>query len=194
MKSAWKYDDVTRLIQKMATYQSQLVLRMLQHLSLTTDDIGKSNRQRFDSLDQEYSEIIQVLAVTNNRLENMGGQGATLRRRLDETDAHGIAPHERVLSAILTLQNGETRVIAPKGAYQQDLESNGQSLMTLTAGGHDTWGHADLRRFAPIQDMVLRSLYFRHYSDRYDSVKPAHASTFNWVLEDPLDMQRPWPH
>ncbi|KAI4599045.1 hypothetical protein KJ359_002462 [Pestalotiopsis sp. 9143b] len=193
MKAAWKYDDIIRLMEKMAVYQSQLVLRMLQQLSFATDDMGKSTSKRFDSLDQQYSEIVQVLAVTNNRLESMGSQGSTLRRRLDETDAHGIVHHDRILSAIMTLKNGETRLIAPKGTYQQDFQDQGRTLMTLSVGGNDSGGRAELRGFEPIQDMVLRSLYYRHYSDRYDSVKPAHASTFNWILEDNLDLGHQWP-
>lgn len=193
MKAAWKYDDIIRLMEKMAVYQSQLVLRMLQQLSFATADISKSNSERFDGLDQQYSEIVQVLAVTNNRLETMGNQGSTLRRRLDETDAHGIVHHDNILSAIMTLKNGETRVIAPKGTYNQDFQDHGQSLMTLSVGGHDSGGRAELRGFEPIQDMVLRSLYFRHYSDRYDSVKSAHTSTFQWILEDTPEIGHPWP-
>lgn len=193
MKAAWKYDDIIRLMEKMAMFQSQLVLRMLQQLSFATNDISKSNSKRFDSLDRQYSEIVQVLAVTNNHLESMGNQGSTLRRRLDETDAHGIAHHDKILSAIMTLKNGETRLIAPKGTYQQDFPDPGQSLMTLSVGELGSGGYAELRGFEPIQDMVLRSLYFRQYSDRYDSVKPAHASTFDWILERKPDLGHPWP-
>ncbi|KAK6202112.1 hypothetical protein LQW54_009070 [Pestalotiopsis sp. IQ-011] len=193
MKAAWKYDDIIRLMEKRAVYQSQLVLRMLQQLSFATDDMGKSTSKRFDSLDQQYSEIFQVLAVTNNRLESMGSQGSMLRRRLDETDAHGIVHHDRILSAIMTLKNGETRVIAPKVTYQQDFRDQGRTLMTLPVGGNDSGGRAELRGFEPIQDMARGSLYYRHYSDRYDSVNPAHASTFHWVLEDNPDLGHQWP-
>ncbi|KAI1872897.1 hypothetical protein JX265_004727 [Neoarthrinium moseri] len=191
MQSAWKYDDITRLMEKMAAYQSQLVLRMLQHLSLTTNDLGKSHKQRFDDLNQQYSNIVQVLAVTNNRLEKLGNQGATLRNRLDQTGARDITQHNQILSAILTLQNGENHVIAPKGVYQRSSEAHAQSLMTLTAEEGSTVGRAELRGFEPIQDMALRSLYFRYYSDRHDSVKQAHSSTFNWILDDTLDAEHP---
>ncbi|KAF3024723.1 hypothetical protein E8E14_000784 [Neopestalotiopsis sp. 37M] len=193
IKASWKYDDITRLMEKMAACHTQLVLRMLQKLNSATEDMRKINRQRFDSLDHQYSEITRVLAVMNNRLDGMKIQDAALRRRLDETDLRGTGQHDRILSAILTLKNGTTRVIAPKGAYQLDFEDHGQSLMTLSIKDHNSKGHVELRKFEPIQNMVLESLYFRHYRDRYDSVKPAHASTFKWILEDTRDTERPWP-
>jgi hypothetical protein len=193
MKASWKYDDITRLMDKLSAYQSQLVLRMLQHLGSATKEMSEFNKERFDLLDQQCSEIKQVMAVTNNRLDGMRNHSATLRRRLDETDARGIAQHDRILSAILTLKNGETKIIAPTGAYQQGFEYQGQSLMTLSITENGAGGHAEVRGFGPIQDMVLRSLYFRHYSDRYDSVKSAYASTFKWILKAKPDIERPWP-
>lgn len=192
MKAACTHDDITRLVGILATYRSQLVLRMLKHLSVMTDDVSEAQRQQLDYRHQQHPKVVQVLAVTKSRLHNVESQDNTLGHHSGEMDASGIVRHDKVLSAILILQDNEARVIVPTGIYERSPEGQTQSLMTLKAGDDGTVGYAELAGFEPIQEMVLRSLYFRRYSDRYDSVKPAHAATFNWTLEDTSDLERPW--
>ena len=184
-------------MQRISSYRSQLVLRMLQHLSLATEGLQQSQDKRFDRLEQK---IVQVLAVTEDRFEAIGSQGAALSKQMNEVDTRGIIQRDKVLSAILTLQNGETRVIAPPGTFQQRApgDNGHQSVLTMKAGGAESvTGSVEMKEFQPIQEMILNSLYFRHYSDRLDSVKEAHSSTFRWALTDEVSEEHkenpvPW--
>ncbi|KAH6986905.1 hypothetical protein EDB80DRAFT_176381 [Ilyonectria destructans] len=193
MRGAWKYDEITHLSEQMRTYQNQLVLRLLHYLNTNTEAANKIHGQRFDVLQQNYSRIIEVLAISEDKLDLLAQQGTSLRHQIDATDAGRASRQEKTLAAVVTLQNGESKFLTASTASDQAaVESGTQTLLTLRAESESAAGSANIKNFKPIQHMVLGCLYFRHHRDRIESVKSAHRTTYDWVFHQHKRANVPW--
>ncbi|KAK3986477.1 hypothetical protein QBC44DRAFT_384058 [Cladorrhinum sp. PSN332] len=182
MKAAWKSDDIAFEMEQLAAYQRQLSLRMLYHLNATTEASGVAQESRLAAFE---SRIVEVMAISDNKLESILRQGAALRRRLDESETRGIMEGENTVTVALKLENGDTKFLKPPGNDSRPLDTRGQVLMTLKSDFGSRPASAQVQDFMPIQHAVLESLFFRRYSDRYEGLKTAHARTYEWIYEPP---------
>ncbi|KAK5655654.1 hypothetical protein OQA88_5587 [Cercophora sp. LCS_1] len=203
LKAAWKSSDIEDMAEKLASYRSQLILRMLLTLDAKTD-AGLSRQEIYgEILVKNTSQILEILTISQSKL------GAAVNREEERVlDRLGYSEElkrkilEEVTTAILTLQNGETRVLTARPStdspvLEKDdapgLVSHSQGMMRIGAqlGSPDTEATVldDLR---PARTAILRSLVFRHMTDKFDSVKPSHDSTNNWIFSNPKATDRPW--
>lgn len=186
MKAAWKYEDITYEVEQLAAYQRQLSLRMLYHLNATTEAASDAQGQRLAALE---SRIVEVLAVSDNKLDSILRQGATLHRRLDESETRGIV-EDRTVTVVLKLENGDTKVLSAPGKGLSHSKTESQVLMTLKSESDSNSATAKVQDFEPIQQNVLENLFFRRYCDRYDGLKPAHVKTYQWIYDPSINEEQ----
>lgn len=189
MTAFWNHDDIMRLVEQLDKYQSQLVLRMLFYLNMKAEAAQVSQSQRFDTLE---SKIVEVLTVSEDKLNLIQGQNSSLRRELEEAGARDLAYQDKTLAAILTLENGKTSFLTPRGTAFPVIDKGGQKVMAMRSESGSHKATAMVRDFAPIQDEVLRCLYFRQVGDRFDSVHSAHQKTFSWIFDRPPESDVPF--
>ncbi|KAK4216729.1 hypothetical protein QBC37DRAFT_453547 [Rhypophila decipiens] len=184
LRAEWSYIDITQITERLEKYQSQLALRMLLYLNLKAEAAENRETQRFNALE---SRIVEVLAVSENKLNLTQSQNEGPRRGVDQNNALQTMPDE-TFAAILTLENGKTSVLSSDGPGQCHVVEKGrQKYMTLGSGADKMTTR--IGDFKPIQDKVLACLYFRRLGDRYDDVSWAHDKIYGWILEGaPLRM------
>jgi hypothetical protein len=178
MMKVWTMKEVESLVEKLSAHQAQLSLRLLEYLSLKVDKMGTS-------LERQYSRVVEVLTVSEDKMDILRRQNVKIERQLAESQMTAKTHHERTLAAILTLENGESKFLTPVRADGSYISDQPQKFMTLYAESKvdGTTPLATIGDFAPIQKKVLASLNFRERSDRYDSVKDVHRSTYDWVFQ-----------
>ncbi|KAH9906239.1 hypothetical protein F4778DRAFT_725077 [Xylariomycetidae sp. FL2044] len=191
-KAAWKMSDIKGLIEELSTFQSQLSLRMLQHLTLATEASHESQSERLKDI---KSTVVEVSAVFEDKVGSVMRQGESLRRRLEDSEMRGIMSSDKILKAVLKLQNGDVRLLSSGDNDPSTSDRDHQGVMTLRAASQ-TLGAATTQfgKFDPVESekLVLESLYFRRHSERYDSVKHHHERTCEWIFQDPEDAELPW--
>jgi hypothetical protein len=177
MKAAWNHDDIVRLMERLEKYQSQLVLHMLLYLNMKAEASEENQSQRLDALE---NKIVKVLTVSEDKLNLIQSQNASLHRHLNETGVRQTMQQDKTLAAILTLQNGKTSFLSQKGTSFPVIDKGNQKFMTLRSEENKT--SAMIKDFKPIQEEVLTCLYFRLLGDRYDTVQAAHGKTYAWIF------------
>jgi len=91
---------------------------------------------------------------------------------------------------------------ASKGRHEELLEQNNRLLNTINAmavsgstspvSAHFVAKLEDEKRREAAERAVLSCLWYASMRDREESISEAHATTFQWVFEDPKAMGRPW--
>jgi hypothetical protein len=192
LRAAWKQDEIEMLLDHLTTWQSQLVPRMLYHLNLVVGQSSEEQGDRFDRVDSSQSQIVEVLAVSGSKLDSIQRQNNNIYNLLAEAESRTRLRDQQIFSAILTLQNGETRLLKSDAFEDVNQDNKRQSVMTLKTSLSSGTAEASLRDFSPVQAKVLDCLYFRQFMDRYETVNPAHEQTYGWLFCDPIAEEKPW--
>ncbi|KAK8029926.1 hypothetical protein PG993_011217 [Apiospora rasikravindrae] len=167
-------------------YQRQVNLRALAFISeklgiLTTVTKG---------IEGEVFNIKEILALDQRKLvQTVKGESAQLQRCLEASDALHRQGRQDLIAAILTLQNGDVRVL-PYGGGPVDPGIKPRMPQNVVRLHYRSGISFD--DYQDFQQPVLDFLHFRHLADRYDSISEAHKKTFDWIFCDPDEQGKPW--
>ncbi|KAF7552729.1 hypothetical protein G7Z17_g4119 [Cylindrodendrum hubeiense] len=167
--------------------QTQLVLRLLGRLEAKLDEHHSTQNTHLERLEANDNKIMEVIAFTQQTL-------------LDKSE---ISKTE-VATVLVTLANGETRAIAEKmqgtplrRGYDETMGGDGavshsEQMLTLRAPTSSNKHQASIQDPASIHSAILKCLWFRHVSDRFEMAKNRHSETFNWIWHSSPDPEHKW--
>lgn len=118
MRAAWRNSEVDNLLHRLDRLQSLLILRMLHHMNVNADESNRQQKSGFDVLSNNYSDIVEVLTVSEQKLDLIQKQADSLQLALDQSEIRAMARDEKVIAAILTLRNGETKFLKSDEAFE----------------------------------------------------------------------------
>lgn len=195
IKATWSAQKVKEKLSDLEKCQNQVAFRLLacinQKVDLLDSKLDKHHRREIDAAQENRSDIKEILTISNQDiLREWKGQTSLLQHQLDQD-------RNDILAAVLTLNNGETRVLnGSKDPSGEDIHL-AKSVMNLKfkrAGVQSPetrqWeprrlGDMALTDFRDYKSRILDFLRFRHLKDRYDNIEPAHAKTFGWIFQNP---------
>jgi hypothetical protein len=219
LETIWDKEKIDVLSTQLQTLRQELALRVLVLLNAKNDAQASCQSERFDRLDRNTQDIVEVVSINQSMLKSALADHATeARRQGDQSDFVAKHRHEEVIAAILTLRDGNTQTLArPAGLDIPNGDGTSgkvaQTSMTIREGTHpaysasDAWGPEEredyivrgplpatitLGDYSPIPRKVLDCIYFRQITERMDEVAIAHGETFQWLYRDPLSGQKPW--
>jgi NACHT domain len=193
--------ETEKLENRINMYQNELVFRLLACLDAKTDNYASVQANKLQTLSQNDAKILEVTAFNQNSiLAKISGEAPTKRTNETTRAERAERRHVDVIGAILTMDNGETKLITSKEAALQtgsnrvpDFERQAQNLMRMQASSDgETAQVSFLEKFKPYRHVILNCLTFRHIKDRFDIVKDPHEETFRWIFREPDQTGRPW--
>lgn len=165
------------------SYRSQLSLRMLGYINAKLDTRNAAQNRNSDTIVDQNSQIVDILAIHQGQLAAVAGQ-----ERVTQT---------AIVEALAILKSGEMRrLINADEGLQGDIPRNraefqvGPEVSTYvlsmgdgvssSTGKHEV-GH---KSFDRIRQNILGWLHFPQMHYRFESVKPSHQKTLDWVLDE----------
>lgn len=135
--------------------------------------------EEFDNLDQAAKSLLSSL-LNNETVftSQMRSQTITITDLHLDTRAIIHKEGEKTRTEILT---------AMKSSYLDNKDQNVRQNAVFPNNVENPW-----IEHSRLQDMILQSLRFPTMTDRYEAVKEAHAKTFEWVLPESDETERPW--
>lgn len=198
LKSTLRESEFGKIMSKMDSLKTQLILRMLLVLESKADeDIARHERHEAVLKDNK-SNLVEILAIYQK--EAQASLHQVTGRILDRLNSS-----EQAIAAILTMRNGDRKVIrysgdrlstkehhVSTGAHQRPSDQTIIRMRSVSGFGNQT--EATVRNFdpLPLQTAILRSLAFRHINDRFDMVDPPYKETYEWIFSDPKTSHKPW--
>ncbi|KAI0010773.1 hypothetical protein F4779DRAFT_626929 [Xylariaceae sp. FL0662B] len=170
MRAAWRKPEIDALLQHLSQLQSQLTLRILHHLSNVTSQTNLEQRSQFGGLSQNYSDIIEVLTVSEQKLALVEKQSQYLKLAMDQSESRAMARDEKIIAALLTLRNGDTKLVKSDESFSEEYDKASRSPDTAEASIGD----------------------FSRIMDREETLSQAHANTYEWIFCDPAVSDKPW--
>ena len=218
LETIWDKEKIDVLSTQLHTLRQELALRILVLLNAKNDAQTSSQTHRFDRLDRQTQDIVEVVSINQSILGSaLANHAKATQRQGIQSDIVAKHRHEEVIAAILTLRDGNTQTLtrpANSGdAATSDVAGTiAQTSMTIREGTDPaqvtkTWGPEEkedyvvrgslpatitLGDYSPIPRKVLDSIYFRQITERADEVATAHGETFQWIHRDPVTGQKPW--
>lgn len=171
----WKKEHIEEKLKSLASYRSELNLRLVAVLNAKLDGIeskveavGTQGRVLQSQVTSQKNDIVEVLSINRSIHSQLTSVAAILKR-----------------------QNGELSTVAPRGRLASagtSKELRGINLIRYNAdcGVDDAKGRLkDLVEDMPdFYAQIKNWLYFREESDRRIEVKEAHSRTFHWIFQD----------
>ncbi|KAI0386447.1 hypothetical protein F5Y04DRAFT_276054 [Hypomontagnella monticulosa] len=193
MREIWRKPEIESLLENLNQLQSQLTLRILYHLSRVTSESNQEQRTHFDGLTQNYSDIIEVLTVSEQKLASVEKQSQYLKLAMDQSECRAMARDEKIIAALLTLRNGDTRLVKADDSFSGEYDkTTPKSIMTLKESRRSDTAEAHIGDFSQVFDKVLSCLFFRQIMDREETLSEAHQNTYDWIFCDPEAEEKPW--
>jgi hypothetical protein len=191
-KEFWNESEVYRMLSKLEGYTNQVAPCMLATVPAHLDAMDEERSARFGTMYRSYGKITEILAVVDNSLESLNIENKNLQRKMDAMEySPNIPPsrrqHEPAMAAVVTFQGGETRVLTRTGMVTPYSHDKQLRIMVL----RDADPCPVLDDFTPIQNLVLRSLVFPKFDERFKLVKDAHHETYEWAFCPP-EAGKPW--
>lgn len=196
LQVVWNQDKIERLARTLDSCRTALVLRILVVLNAKSDLQAAAFGQHFEDLDRGNQEIVEVISINQSRLQS------TVHHAYENSEAAAQHRHNQTIAAILTLRNGDSKLVARQrdDIGHTNLDKSSQSpkkFITLRGGseaaepgsGSIVW---EERRMASVHAQVLDCLHFRQIGDRKEEVSAAYRKTFEWVFEDGILQRGPW--
>lgn len=175
----------------MVSLRSELVFRILALLNTKSDS-------QLDYLDKYHADIVEVVSLNQEGLRSsLRDNAADLSQLVCDTEIKAKKRHDETIAAILTLQNGKTRVLTRRPAEELDLHQpqalDRETVLTLKAEyGPLNNVQVTVQDFAPVQARVLDCFYFRQIDHRFETVAQAHRKTCEWIYSDLEAEGKPW--
>lgn len=202
IRSIWSAKKVREMSERLDSFRSEVALRILVLLNAKHDLQMTHQDGRFDHLDKKAHEIVEVMSINQQSIRSVLTDHANGVKRLQhENDATARRRHEETIAAILTLRDGNTKILTRKpaafnhhnGFDVEDLGEMRKNVMTLKGesilGGR---AEAQMGDFELIERKILDCLHFRQIYDRFETVAQAHRNTFQWIYSGPLENDAPW--
>lgn len=193
IKAVWNADKVRGKMEELHKCQNQVAFRLLacigERLDLSNGRLDTYHGEQIEAAEHNKAEIKEILAIGDQKIQRVvQGQTALLQHQLTQD-------RKDILAAILTLSNGETRVLHGPAGPDWELDGRAKNVMRLTfdradaqsseAGDEYRWlGDMSLADYQDYKSRILDCLHFRFMIDRYDIIESAHRRTFEWVFED----------
>ncbi|KAK7408873.1 hypothetical protein QQX98_008934 [Neonectria punicea] len=192
IKIVWKDSEINEIQTALNNCRSQFVLRLLLSLNTKAD----VQLQHDKSLETHISNVVEVLAIYQERQQaSIVSQTQHLENRIQESDHRIVRLHEETVAAILTLANGEKKVLRSAASPEDGLTTTPRhAALQFKAESREfsTHGHATVTGLRSAEQRILNSLYFRYMTDRYETVRPPHKETYQWIFCDPVAAEKPW--
>lgn len=164
---------------------------MLGYINAKLDTRNAVENRHFDAIADQNSQIVDILAIQQRQVAAVAGQ-----ERVTQS---------AVVEALAILKNGEVRRLntdeeVQSGVSQTAVEfqvgpefltnvlSMGDGVASST-GKHEA-GH---KSFDRIQQNVEGWLHFPQMRYRFESVKPSHRKTLDWVFSENIDQTHEGP-
>jgi hypothetical protein len=193
VQSVWKKDKIDAFQKRLESLQSNLALRILLVLNAKVDLQADVQNDGLERLAYGNHEIVEVMSINQVMMRSVL---ARLNQGSDLQEGNG---SENVTGAILTLQNGETKVLTRMNrqidpGVDQSGRNPEQTFVTLRTNPSRTTGiiEVESRSHDHVQREILECLYFRQITDRVDEVAPAHRKTFEWIFNSSSFEGKPW--
>lgn len=179
---------------KLDSLQSKVAFRVLLLLNANINVQSEEHNNSLARLAHEKENIVEVLTISQAKMQS------TIGNILLSHEASAACRHESIVSAILTLKDGESRTLTEAvhlGNHDQSAlikDESEQTFVTLRSdqtGGPST---VKVQNHLPslFERAIINSLYFRHITDRVDDVSLAHKKTFEWVFSHSSFENTPW--
>jgi len=192
VKAMWHENDISTMMDELADLRQQIVMCMMLNLNAKAD----AHSEDMGSLKSAVSGVAEVLAIYQERQKSsLSGHTQHLAGRMQESDVQARRFHDETIAAILTLKNGETRILKPPGEETDASELNPRfsnshrTAMRLTSGVHGTAKVLDLNS---MEQDILNSLYFRQMTDRFETVRSPQGHTYEWIFCNSAEANTPW--
>lgn len=179
LKAHWGDKQLQNLQLHIESFRSQLSLRMLGYINAKLDTRHSVQNRHFDALAHQNSQIVDILAIHQQQLAGVAGQGRNTENA--------------VVEALAILKNGEMMSLSMGERVQPSksrdrLKSDGEPelptyVLSMGDGATSSTGkhEAGNRSFDKIRQMIMGWLYFPQIHYRFDSIKPSHRRTLDWV-------------
>ena len=196
LQVVWNQDKIEGLAKTLDSCRSALVLRILVALNEKSDLRAAALDKNFEDLDRGNQEIVEVISINQSRLQS------AVHQAYENTESAAQHRHNQTIAAILTLRNGNSKLVARQGDDIEltDLDTSSQSpkrFLTLRCGSEVTGqGSGSIvweeRRLASVEAQVLDCLHLRQIGDRKEEVSAAYCKTFEWVFKNDTLHRGPW--
>ena len=196
LQVVWNEDKIERLARTLDSCRTALVLRILIVLNAKSDLQAAALGQNFEDLERTNQEIVEVISINQSRMQS------AVHHAYENSEAAAQHRHHQTIAAILTLRNGDSKLVARQGddirhGYLDSSSQSPKNYITLrgrseAAGPGSGSIVCEARRMASVHAQVLDCLHFRQISDRKDEVSAAYRKTFEWVFQDGGLQRGPW--
>lgn len=193
VQSVWKRDQIEVFQKRLESLQSTLALRILLVLNAKADSQADAHRDGFERLAYGNREIVEVMSI------NQAWLGSPVSGMQQGGDGSAGYVNRNTVGAILTLRNGDTKVLTQKDqpiyhTLGEPPDDSEQTFVTVKENLARTGGTIEVgnRRHDQIWKEILNALYFRQITDRVDEVSSAHRKTFEWVFRASAFEKNPW--
>ncbi|KAI1264064.1 hypothetical protein F5Y18DRAFT_95048 [Xylariaceae sp. FL1019] len=191
LQTIWKADEIASLRSRLSILQEQLALRVLACINAKVDHYATENARHFDDLQEKCLKVVEIVSFNQGELKR-------LRDDFDQSMKVVKKHHGNVIAAIVTLGNGESRALTPRGQQTNSAtlpsSRHEQSVLRLTDPTSQAHVSPSLDEFSfsVLHQSILSWMYFRQITDREDNVTDAHRQTFRWIFQHSVVNQRPW--
>lgn len=177
---------------------------MLRTILCVNEKLDHLATNQASQAERTKAEIVEILCLNQQKLvETLRGEGSQLQRRLDNlSNSSGNSRRHDFLAAVLTLDNGETKVFPPENVkVPPRLQRQGvpRSVFRITVNnqqeqqmGYQSIGSSSFEDFRSYEQKVLDCLHFRHVTDRYSNISDPHKDTCKWIFDSPLKHKNQW--
>ncbi|VUC24773.1 unnamed protein product [Clonostachys rosea] len=184
--TSWKKEAILEFESRVAKCQNQLVLGLLGRLEAKLDEQHSVQKNHLERLEANNNKIMEVVAFTQQTVMQQSA-----------------SPKREVAAVLVTLSNGETRAIAEKmqgtplrhydnTANNDGAVSHSEQMLRLRAPTSSEDHEASLQDPSSIHSAILKCLWFRHVSDRFEMAKNRHTETFNWIWRSSPNPEHNW--
>lgn len=153
---------------------------MLGYINAKLDTRHAAQNRHFDAMADQNSQIVDMLAIHQRQLATAAGQG--------------MVTQTAVLEALAILKSGEMRRLPVDEGTQSDKRRAGVGFqfepgvstyvlsmgngVTSSTGKHE----ADINSLDKVRHNIMGLLHFQQIHYRFESVKPSHQRTLDWVF------------
>ncbi|KAI1327036.1 hypothetical protein F5Y16DRAFT_421219 [Xylariaceae sp. FL0255] len=189
VKKTWNEDEIERMMNTLDKCRNQLILRVVMSLETKSDAIIDQGTE----IQQNISNIVEVTAIFQERQQSSSvEQTNKILGRIDESNDRLKTYKDETIAAILKMADGSTRFISPDPHTAQSAVVLGQERVAMqwTVPQFSTHPQVNTNYFTDkdtrrVDALILESLYFRQISDRWETVKDPHETTYEWIFCDP---------
>jgi hypothetical protein len=192
IQAVWRKDRIETFHNRLESLRSQISIRVLAALNAKAEFQLNVVQNGLENIGRGGREIVEIMSINQSILESRMNHIHQTTQQLAEYR------HNKTIGAILTLRNGDMRVLRPSSASEILVEDSQQEQPFVTLRGSTSRDGGTIevenRSHDYVQTQILDCLYFRQITDRVDDVSLAHRKTFERVFHDSAFEGKHWNH